>query len=483
MARAAGITLLEVLVACGILVLGLSGLAGLLAATSSRLGEASNLDRAETLLANATAEILNRRLCALESFQAGVGLPGVRTACLGELEQRVAAISSLVSTATTSAPLMSPSSYVASRIDVPSLGPTRSFFSQDRLQYRSGTAGLPVASLPGAFAQEAQEGTCWGGLLTLVDFLDTPIPYAAPVSAPHPPSANSPNRFRGVPARLDVAVFKKPVGLASSENAVLLLTATSAGFTLTGSSADVQSAIVTSGTEVQKRFLPGCSFVLAMPPSLAAFPNALPQGAAMQGLAVLDRWNGARVAPQGLKLSRRYFDTLRQRLFYVAAGMNDSPAELTQAQIVSVFSDSAGLSDGSGARTKTVGAYTIRLMSRQDMKGILSASPAGWPTTFEYLSATAAKPGAMWACNLQDRTFVESLSSSRYYLAVEVAVSPTWYRIQSSWCNVANPNIVNVIFTDPGVFEFPRQGGGAGQLRIAAFRGMLAVESLFLRVE
>ena len=487
----AGMTLLEVLVACGVLMLGLTGIAGLLAATSSLLGEASNLDRVATLIANASAEIHNRQICKLETFQPGVGIPGVQTACLGELEQRIAAISSLVSsTTTTSAPLMPASTFVASRIDVPSAGRYRSFVSEDRLLYFSGTADLPVAKLTGTFAQESQQGTCWGGLLTLMDFLETPIPYTSG-TVPHPETAAvSPNRFRGLPARLDIVIFKKPAGNANSGNAVLLLTATAGAFTLTGSSSDVQLAPGSSGPYLQKTFLPGCSYVLALPPPWSALSSALPQAPTAEGLAVLDRWDGQRVDaqsyPGGLKLAKKYVDTSRQRMFFLASAVSETPATLSLTKVVSLFSDSSLLSDGVGGRTKTGGAYTVRLLTRQDMQTVLRSTPAGWPTDRPYLSSTSNSTSGMWAYDLAAQTFQASKSDQEYYVALEVAVSPMWYRIQSSWCQSVRPNVVNVIFTDPRAMDFPRvrvQSGQNTQLRIGAFQGLIGVESSFLVVE
>ncbi|MBM4058212.1 MAG: hypothetical protein FJ275_08255, partial [Planctomycetes bacterium] len=51
----AGMTLLEVLVACGILVMGLASVAAMLPAAGARLAEATAIDRAGTLSANCFA--------------------------------------------------------------------------------------------------------------------------------------------------------------------------------------------------------------------------------------------------------------------------------------------------------------------------------------------------------------------------------------------------------------------------------------------
>jgi hypothetical protein len=318
---------------------------------------------------------------------------------------------------------------------------------------------------------------CWGGLLTLVDFLETPIPYAALASAPHPPAAASPNRFRGLTARLDTVIFKKPADDANAASAVLLLTATAGAFTLSAGSSDVQSSPVATAADLQKSFLGGCSYVLALPPAWADLPSGnskLPPPGVVEGLAVLDRADGQ---PNGLRLWKRHIDGQRQRLFFLV------DSELKPSQVAEVFGSPGILSDGLTGRTKTVGAYTIRLLTRQDMQTVLSATPSGWPSDRPYLSSTGNGTAATWAYDLASKTFQATNPGQTYYVPLEVAVSPTWYRIQSSWRNNNTPNLVTVIFTDFRVGEFPRVGGSPGKLRIAAFAGLLGVESTFLMVE
>jgi hypothetical protein len=63
-----GITLLEVLIACGVLVIGLSSVAALMPAAGSLLGEATALDRAATLAANAAAELEFAKTVKAASF-------------------------------------------------------------------------------------------------------------------------------------------------------------------------------------------------------------------------------------------------------------------------------------------------------------------------------------------------------------------------------------------------------------------------------
>lgn len=67
----AGLSLLEVLVACGILAVGLASVSALLPAASARLGQATQQDRAGMLAANARAECVNRGLVAADIFSNG----------------------------------------------------------------------------------------------------------------------------------------------------------------------------------------------------------------------------------------------------------------------------------------------------------------------------------------------------------------------------------------------------------------------------
>lgn len=60
----AGLSLLEVLIACGVLALGLGGVAALLPAAGQRFGAAIVADRARFVAANGHAEMLNRGLAS-----------------------------------------------------------------------------------------------------------------------------------------------------------------------------------------------------------------------------------------------------------------------------------------------------------------------------------------------------------------------------------------------------------------------------------
>jgi hypothetical protein len=65
-------TLLEVLVACGILVVGLASVAAILPAASSLLAEAANIDRAAALAANAAADVKARGVLRASLFAGGI---------------------------------------------------------------------------------------------------------------------------------------------------------------------------------------------------------------------------------------------------------------------------------------------------------------------------------------------------------------------------------------------------------------------------
>ncbi len=67
-----GMTLLEVLIAAGILVVGLSSVAAMLPAASALLGEAILTDRAATLAANAAADIQFQRVLKASDFQGAI---------------------------------------------------------------------------------------------------------------------------------------------------------------------------------------------------------------------------------------------------------------------------------------------------------------------------------------------------------------------------------------------------------------------------
>lgn len=76
----AGMTLLEVLIACGILVVGLASVAAILPAAASLLGEAATVDRASALAANASADLVGRGVLKSSLFAGGI-----KTVVIGDM--------------------------------------------------------------------------------------------------------------------------------------------------------------------------------------------------------------------------------------------------------------------------------------------------------------------------------------------------------------------------------------------------------------
>jgi hypothetical protein len=234
-ARRDGITLLEVLVACGILVVGLASLASIMPAAGSRLAQASVEDRAGAMAANAYADILNRGLVSHRifsdaskacSFGAGIDLTSP----------------DLQASAAVGRSLAGPSAALVTWLD-----PTRGFVSEDDLVYTvSGTADTPNNQFLAASSgpREYRTGVCWGAVVA-----PTTYPAAA-----------------GSEAVLSVAVFSKA---GDSKPLQLQGTAGSNLFQFD------TSRTAAEDERDRKTLLPGCSFVLALPLAAADPPRFL----------------------------------------------------------------------------------------------------------------------------------------------------------------------------------------------------------------
>jgi prepilin-type N-terminal cleavage/methylation domain-containing protein len=221
-----GVTLLEVLVAMGILAIGLSSVAALMPAAGSRLADAANADRAGTLSANAYADVMNHGLAAADMF------PGnsAGAACVfGKMLPAAVGPSNGAIVAAVPAT-------VELRIDAKEdPGFDRGFILSDTLTY-----GPPVAfNLPsnvfvnnGAGPREIKAGVCWGGMLAPT------VPGADP--AP------------GDTATLSIAVFRK-----NSGNPPMAITLEPRNGVY---------AIQPADAPVQRKYVAGCSYVLALPP-------------------------------------------------------------------------------------------------------------------------------------------------------------------------------------------------------------------------
>lgn len=206
--------MLEVLVAMGILVAGLAGVAALLPSAGSRLAEANAIDRAGTLSANAYADLLNRRLISSDLFG---GVPASRAVVFGEV----------LRTATNASITLTNTNALATKINS---GLGISFQSADDLVYDTGTTGLPANKFATPSIREYKPGVCYGAMLA-------PEPFGQPVAS-------------GSSARLTIAVFKTP-------------TATSQTLTLT-STLGVYSLMPADDT-TRRRFAAGCSSLLILP--------------------------------------------------------------------------------------------------------------------------------------------------------------------------------------------------------------------------
>lgn len=209
----AGFSLLEVLVASGLLVLGLAGFAALLPAAGSRLAEATAEDRAGTLASNAFAEITSRGLAASDLFPAG----STNRACVfGPV------LTGLANPAMVAA---------ASATLAPRIEPARGFSLEDDLAYRiSGSADTPVNAFVngGLGPRESREGHCWAAMLT-------PLDFGSPVGP-------------GSRAMLSVAVFRKAGDMQT--------------FTLTPASGNYE--LSPGDDSSRKRFARGCSYLLLL---------------------------------------------------------------------------------------------------------------------------------------------------------------------------------------------------------------------------
>jgi type II secretory pathway pseudopilin PulG len=254
----AGLSLLEVLVACGVLAIGLASVAAILPAASSRFGQAQQADRAGFLAANARADLLNRGLVAADIFASGT-----RACAFGQVASALVTISA---TAGRTWPTVTGTwaGALAQRIDTVGDGPGRGFLLEDDLKYLppsgaetprnsftiSGTAG------PRTFDQSM----CWGATLW-------PTGTTTGTAAP------------GVPALLSVAAFRRPgdaceMTLQGSGSASGPTTLQCTGVLASGSTSSLQTTGTAAALAIEssrRRYLPPCSFVLALtnPPQWA----------------------------------------------------------------------------------------------------------------------------------------------------------------------------------------------------------------------
>ena len=236
----AGFSLLEVLVACGILVIGLTSIAAILPAASSRLAEATAEDRAGTLAANAYAEAVARGLLSSDIFISSTNSNGdtVRTFSSGTacVFGRVLTINGTSTSIPGGRVALASGTTVSGTVLLTRIDQARGFVLEDDLTYSIPTTGeTPNNSFlnSGAGPREYKDGVCWGGMLTPTVLTGTVGP--------------------GSVATLSLAVFKKSGDIQS-----LTLTPTSGLY-----------AVVPADAQTRKKFAKGCSYLLVLPTSAA----------------------------------------------------------------------------------------------------------------------------------------------------------------------------------------------------------------------
>ena len=245
-----GFSLLEVLVACGILVIGLTSVAAILPAAGARFAEAALYDRAAATANVGMSEVLLKNVASAKLF----GTPPVQNVAVvfGEV------LPKLVSEITPSptglrAPKFSTAGvadavdpttvFLTSLFDMGTSPERRGFFLGDEVLYEAptasagttdvyGTGGLPVRSVAAnaAGVKAFKRGVCWGAMVT-------PYPWGV-----DPASMTQ--------ARVTVAVFK-----SSGEIKQIPLTPVSPGV----------YKMTTANEATRKKFLAGCSWALALP--------------------------------------------------------------------------------------------------------------------------------------------------------------------------------------------------------------------------
>ncbi len=203
----AGMSLLEVLVALGVLAAGLASVAALLPAAGARLADATAIDQACALAANTHADLRIRNVLTASMFS-------------GSTPQAVVSGSTIIAFATGTAISVDTRLY-----------PT---ISLTKVDVRLGVSGTTT--------EVTDNGVCCGVMVVPVASTTTPI-------------------TAGMPARVTVATFKQSTFQSQQ---IKLTAATGTASVLSGSNV----AIFTTGSDavadaVRKQFLGSCAWVLA----------------------------------------------------------------------------------------------------------------------------------------------------------------------------------------------------------------------------
>ncbi len=264
--HSAGITLLEVMISCGLLMVGLSTIAALLPAAGSRLSQATAEDRAAVLLANAAAEIFNRGLIAADAFAtSGTG----RMLAIGKVLGTLPGLGDLPGGRQAADIFREPSAEGSRRC-----GSTRTFLLEDALEYDPPRASdTPVNAFfrdqAGFGPRKFHQGMCWGATL-------------APDSLP---------AVAGGRALVAIAVFKREEGGGGVGSGV--------PFALKRAGSYYEADVVATDSLVR-----GCSWLLAIPADAALAPR---------WFRVMSSWNWRTAAGQTRRVILRNqedFETL-----------------------------------------------------------------------------------------------------------------------------------------------------------------------------
>jgi type II secretory pathway pseudopilin PulG len=286
-------SLLEVLVACGILVIGLASIAAILPAAGSRLAEATAQDRAAAAAAVAMSEIRCRSLTAKDMFPGA--LTGTAPAIVFGETLALAVTTSATSpsyvmatgsitatgTVTTGSAVLSGTLASAGRTilsvantgtlgariqDNTALDDRRGYFLEDEVRYQAPTTGdLPlnwfvIGTTSGSGVRQFNRGVCWGAMIT-------PSPWGVTTGSM-------------TAAKASVAVFRKPGGAATA------ITLTSSTTGATAAAGIFLTGVAATPAAVQRTLLKPCSNVLGIPAPSAAVSGTV----APQWLAIRSSW-------------------------------------------------------------------------------------------------------------------------------------------------------------------------------------------------
>jgi type II secretory pathway pseudopilin PulG len=231
-----GMSLLEVLVACGILVVGLASVAAMLPAAASRLSQASAQDRSVAAAQAALVEIEARQLLSRDLFASGSAalVFGLGTPQAADLPNVGTALSRPVGVG------------FAQRMDNDPASDGRMYYVEDEVQYDLAAESAPTNSFASGIRQ-FRRGVCWGAVVL-------PEPWGTGTA-----SLNA--------ARVGIAVFQKPGAPEKFALTTVFSSSTpSAMFEAPGASMD---------DATRKQYLKPCSYVLAIPPSNSVAPRWL----------------------------------------------------------------------------------------------------------------------------------------------------------------------------------------------------------------